>query len=87
MIYYYGYAKVQENNPTGFFEYSTHAFENLALLNKFKQDSQSALDTVCQDDSYKATSSYFTTDVNKFEIWSTEENMNLNKPAFDYARE
>ena len=39
-IYYFGYAKVGNLNPTGFFEYDHHMPEHLALFNKFKIESQ-----------------------------------------------
>ena len=86
MIYYFGYAKVQDNNPTGFFEYPNHAFENLAMLNKFKIDSQAALDQVSQD-GYKATRSYSTDDKNNFPLWWPVDLINGNRPGYDYAKE
>ena len=39
MIYYFGYANLGTDNPTGFFEYSEHTPENVALFNKFRSDS------------------------------------------------
>lgn len=48
-IYYFGYAKVGDENPTGFFEFGDHLPNRLAKLNKYKVDAQAALDEVCKD--------------------------------------
>ena len=45
-IYYFGYAKVDSQNPTGFFEFETHQPEHLASYKKFKIESQSCLDEI-----------------------------------------
>lgn len=46
MIYYFGYAKVGEDNETGFFEFEENRAEDLAQLYGFKNDSQRCLEEV-----------------------------------------
>lgn len=57
MIYYFGYAKVGNLNPTGFYEFDSHTPENLSRYNKFRIDSQASLDKVCKE-GYEANSIY-----------------------------
>ena len=53
-LYYFGYANV-EDNPTGFFEFEEHSSENLAQFEKFRIDSQEALDYVTTEGHEKKT--------------------------------
>ena len=49
MIYYFGYAKVGEDNETGFFEFEENRPEDLAQYYGFKNDSQRCLEEVSSE--------------------------------------
>ena len=84
MIYYFGYANVGTQNPTGFFEYEKHAPENLTIYNKFKIDSQQALDEICSE-SYRPTHIETLTG-ECFDVLSAEMMTNVQNPALTHAR-
>ena len=46
-LYYFGYANVDDKNPTGFFDFMKHDSENLAKFNKFRSDNAACIDRVC----------------------------------------
>lgn len=48
-IYYFGYAKVDNQSPTSFFEFDRHQPEHLAVYNKFRIDSESCLHEITAD--------------------------------------
>ena len=86
MIYYFGYAKV-EDNPTGFFEYPENEPEMLARFNKFSTDSQECLKTV-SDPNYKSDRIYTTNSGEKGEcdpMFSDLDLVNIQTPGYSHA--
>ena len=84
-IYYFGYANVGSQNPTGFFEYETHTPENLALYNKFKIDSKKCLDEITAE-GYASREVFETYTGECFEGVDAEMLANVQNPAMDHAR-
>lgn len=73
-----------EGNPTGFFEFDEHTPENLALHNKFRADSQAALDEVTSND--RTLKTYVHNQEEVFPIFDEEDITNLLGAAYDFAR-
>lgn len=82
-LYYFGYANVEEN-PTGFFHFDEHTPGNLAVFNKFKADSQAALDLVTSEGYVPKT--YVHNKEEVFDIFDEHDIHTLLDPAFDHAR-
>ena len=83
-IYYFGYAKVDDESPTGFFDFGDHLPDRLAKYNGFKIDAQAALDEVCED-GYIAKNVY-TANTNGFPLFDPEDDReNILFPAVTHA--
>ena len=86
MIYYFGYAKVGEDNETGFFEYEENRPEDLAQYYGFKNDSQRCLEEVSAEG--YVPSQVFTQGMGKTVVFMPPHlNENVLTPAMIHAQE
>lgn len=84
MIYYFGYAKVGNMNPTGFYEFESHKPEHLHIYNKFKVDSMQSLDSITVGGI--TPTRIFQNDTEEFfDALTPEEYANTLDPAIDHA--
>ena len=83
-IYYFGYAKVGQSNPTGFFDFKTFNSSHVADFNRFKADSQAAHDQITSA-SYRAVE-YTNKGAECFDMLSADDLPNCQAPAVSHAR-
>ena len=83
-LYYFGYAKVEEDNPTGFFEFSDHTPERLALNYKFRADSKACLDEITSE-GYSCSNVYINNTGENNDMLSPHDFTIVQQPAIKYA--
>ena len=84
-MYYFGYTKVGDDNPTGFFEFESHSEANLAQFNKFKADNERALNTVTQE-GYRPEQVYRSGTGECKPMFSEEDLTNIITPSITHAK-
>ena len=85
MIYYFGYAKVGEDNETGFFEYEENRPEDLAQYYGFKNDSQRCLEEVSAEG--YVPSQFFPLGISKtIDFMPPHMMVNVSTPALIHAQ-